>query len=49
MNVAFYLEIGGMTMELLKKYSKKYGIKEVINDYGEHRYTRKRSIVFPNG
>ena len=36
-------------MELLKKYSEKYGIKEVINDYGEHRHTRERSIVFPNG
>ena len=36
-------------MESLKKYSEKYGIKEVINDYGEHRHTRERSIVFPNG
>lgn len=36
-------------MELLKKYSEKYGVKEVINDYGEHRRTRERNIVFPNG
>lgn len=36
-------------MELLKEYSEKYGLKEVINDYGEHRQTRERSIVFPNG
>ena len=24
-------------------------MKEVVNDYGEHRQTRERSIVFPNG
>ena len=36
-------------MEMLKKYSEKYGLKEVVNDYGEHRQTRERSIVFPNG
>lgn len=36
-------------MNLLKDYSEKFGVKEVINDYGEHRYTRERSIVFPNG
>lgn len=36
-------------MDLLKKYSEKFGIKEVINDYEEHRCTRERSIVFPNG
>lgn len=36
-------------MDLLKKYSEKYGIKEVINSYGEHRHTSERSIVFPNG
>ena len=27
---------------------KKFGIKEVINDYGEHRQTRDNSIVFKN-
>lgn len=36
-------------MELLKGYSEKYGLEEVANDYGEHRQTRERSIVFPNG
>ena len=36
-------------MDLLKEYSKRYGVKEVVNDYGEHRQTRERSIVFPNG
>lgn len=36
-------------MELLKEYSEKYGLEEVVNDYGEHRKTRERSIVFPNG
>lgn len=36
-------------MELLKEYSEKYGLKEVVNDYKEHRYTNDRSIVFPNG
>ena len=36
-------------MNLLKDYSEKFGVKEVINDYGEHIYTRERSIVFPNG
>ena len=36
-------------MDLLKEYSKKFGVKEVINDYGEHRQTREHSIVFPNG
>ena len=36
-------------MELLKEYSEKYGLEEVLNDYGEHRQTRERSIVFPNG
>ena len=36
-------------MKLLKEYAEKFGIKEVINDYGEHRRTREDSIVFPNG
>lgn len=36
-------------MEMLKEYSEKYGLKEVVNDYGEHRHTSDRSIVFPNG
>lgn len=36
-------------MELIKEYSEKYGLKEVENDYGEHRHTQERSIVFPNG
>ena len=36
-------------MEMLKEYSEKYGLKEVVNNYGEHRQTRERSIVFPNG
>lgn len=36
-------------MEMLKEYAEKYGLKEVINDYGEHRQTRERSIVFQNG
>lgn len=36
-------------MNLLKEYSEKFCVKEVINDYGEHRHTRERSIVFPNG
>ena len=36
-------------MNMLKEYGKKFGIKEVINDMGEHRYTRLNSIVFPNG
>lgn len=33
-------------MEMLKEYSEKYGLKEVVNDYGEHRQTRERSISF---
>ena len=36
-------------MELIKEYSEKYGLKEVVNNYGEHRQTREGSIVFPNG
>lgn len=36
-------------MEILKEYAEKFGVKEVVNDYGEHRQTRERSIVFPNG
>ena len=36
-------------MKLLKEYAEKYGVNEVINDMGEHRKTRERSIVFPNG
>ena len=36
-------------MELLKKYSEKFGVKKVINDLGEYRQTCERSIVFPNG
>lgn len=36
-------------MEMLKEYSEKYGLKEVVNDYGEHRHTSDRSIVFQNG
>ena len=37
------------TMKLLKEYAKKFGIREVIDDYGKHRRTREHSIVFPNG
>ena len=37
------------TMEILKEYTEKFGIKEVINDCGEYRLTREDSIVFPNG
>lgn len=36
-------------MNLLKEYGEKFGVSEVINIYGEHRKTRERSIVFPNG
>lgn len=36
-------------MEMLKEYSEKYGLKEVVNDYGECRHTSDRSIVFQNG
>ena len=36
-------------MELLKKYSEKFGVKKVINDLGEYRQTSEHSIVFPNG
>lgn len=36
-------------MELLKEYAEKYGLKEVINDYGELRKMQKGSIVFSNG
>ena len=36
-------------MELLKEYSEKYGLKEVVNDYNEHRQTKENSIVFSNG
>lgn len=36
-------------MDLLKEYSEKFGIKEVINCYGERRRTSERSIVFHNG
>lgn len=36
-------------MNVINNYADKFGIKEVINDYGEHRHTRENSIVFPNG
>lgn len=36
-------------MKLLKEYSEKYGLKEVVNDYNEHRQTKENSIVFSNG
>lgn len=36
-------------MELLNEYSEKYGLKEVVNDYNEHRQTKENSIVFSNG
>lgn len=36
-------------MMRLKEYSEKYGVSEVVNLYGEHRKTSKRSIIFPNG
>ena len=36
-------------MDILKEYVETFGIKEVVNDMGEHRYTRSNSIVFPNG
>lgn len=36
-------------MKILKEYAEKFGVKEVVNDYGEHRQTREKSIVFPNG
>lgn len=35
-------------MELLKEYSDKFGLKEVTNDMGENRTTKRNSIVFPN-
>ena len=36
-------------MKMLKEYSEKFGVKKVINDMEETRYTRPTSIVFPNG
>lgn len=36
-------------MEFLKEYSEKYGLKEMVNDYGERHQTRKEHIIFPNG
>jgi len=33
----------------LKEYSEKFGIPEVVNDYGETRCTNPNSIVFDNG
>lgn len=36
-------------MDIREEYAEKYGVKEVINDIGEHRRTRKNSVVFPNG
>lgn len=36
-------------MKLLNEYSEKYGLKEVVNDYNEHRQTKENSIVFSNG
>lgn len=36
-------------MKILEEYALKFGVHEVVNDYGEHRKTRKNSIVFPNG
>jgi len=47
--ILFFGKLGGLQMEMLKEYSEKYGLKEVVNDYGEHRHTSDRSIVFPNG
>ena len=49
MKILFFFGLGGLQMELLKEYSEKYGLEEVVNDYGEHRKIRERSIVFPNG
>lgn len=36
-------------MEMLTEYARKFGLKEVKNDYEEIRKTRPGSIVFPNG
>ena len=36
-------------MDFLKRYSEKFGIKEVTNELGELRQTKPTSIVFPNG
>lgn len=36
-------------MESLREYAEKYGVKEIENDYGEHRCTREGRIIFPNG
>ena len=36
-------------MKMLEEYAQKFGIPEIINDYGEHRKTKENSIVFPNG
>lgn len=33
----------------LKQYAEKYGVPDMINEYGEHRKTSDRSIIFPNG
>lgn len=35
-------------MKLLEEYSDKYGVKDIINSMGEHRRTRRGSIVFSN-
>ena len=33
-------------MELLKEYSEKYGLKEVVNDYNEHRQTKRKIALY---
>lgn len=40
---------GGRVNMDISTYMKKYGIKEVKNDYGETRCTREGNIVFSNG
>ena len=35
-------------MDIREEYAEKYGVKEVINDMGEHRKARKREAFCGN-
>lgn len=36
-------------MKFLKEYREKFGVKEAVNEFGEHIQTTENSIIFPNG
>ena len=36
-------------MDMLKEYGEKFGVKEIVNDFGETRRTNEHRIIFDNG